>query len=259
MPDKLSIVITGSTGGIGHGLALEFLKRDHQVIINGRSGKAVSKTISELEKQGKDVLGVPGDVCEESTFHSIIVQALARYGKIDIWINNAGIPQAYKFFHELDSSDIERLVSVNITALMLGTKMAINLFKKQGYGLVLNMEGLGSNGRMMKKLSLYGTSKRAVQYFTKSVSREVEEKAIRVGIISPGMVKTNFLKNAEQEGTSEEQIRTRKVFDILAEEVDVVSEVLVKKILKSKKKYDRIEFLTFRRLAPKLIRLLFVR
>jgi short-subunit dehydrogenase len=254
-----TVAITGSTRGIGYGLALEFLKRDHQVIINGRNMEVVNNTVKELESRGFDVLGVPGDVTEESTFQSIVDQALAKYGKIDIWINNAGIPQAHKNFHELDSIDIEKLVSVNITGLMLGTKTAINFFKQQGFGLVLNMEGFGSDGRMMKKLSLYGTSKRAVQYFTKSVSKEVVEDKIRVGIISPGMVRTDFLSNSASKGDPAEQIRTQKVFDILAEEVDVVTAFLVKKILRSTKKYDRIEFLTFRRLAPKILRLMFVR
>jgi short-subunit dehydrogenase len=256
---KKTIVITGSTKGIGHGLALEFLKKDHQVIINGRSAEGVKKTVKELESQGYDVLGVAGDVSKEATFQSIVEKAIAKYSKIDIWINNAGIPQAHKYFHELESCEIEQLVSVNITGLLLGTKTAINLFKQQGHGQVLNMEGFGSDGRMMKKLSLYGTSKRAVQYFTKSVSKEVKDENIRVGIISPGMVRTDFLTESSSRGDAAEQRRNQKVFDILAEDIEVVTELLVKKILKSTRQYDRIEFLTPRRLIPKIIRLMFVR
>ena len=254
-----TIVITGSTRGIGHGLALEFLKRGHQVIINGRNKTKVHKLVKELENQGYDVLGVPGDVSKESTFQSIVDEAMAKYSKIDIWINNAGIPQAHKYFYELDSSEIEQLISVNVTGLMLGTKAAIKLFKLQGHGLVLNMEGFGSDGRMIEKLSLYGSSKRAVQYFSKSVSKELKKENIRIGILSPGMVRTDFLKESSSQGDSAEQKRTQKVFDILAEDLDVVTDFLVKKILISTKQYDRIVYLTFRRLFPKLLRLLFVR
>lgn len=256
---KLTIVITGSTRGIGHGLTLEFLKRGHQVIINGRNRTKVHNLVKEFESQGYDVLGVPGDVTKESTFQSIVDEAMATYGKIDIWINNAGIPQAHRLFYELESTEIERLISVNVTGLMLGTSAAIKLFKQQGHGLVLNMEGFGSDGRIMKKLSLYGTSKRAVHYFSKSVSKELKEENIRVGILSPGMVRTDFLTESASQGDTAEQKRTQKVFKILAEDLDVVTEFLVKRILKSTKQYDRIEFLTFRRLFPKLLRLLFVR
>jgi short-subunit dehydrogenase len=174
---KLTIVITGSTRGIGHGLAMEFLQRGHQVILNGRNTKVVEGLVKNLLSQGYDALGVPGDVREERTFQSIEEQALKKYGKIDIWINNAGIPQSHKFFHELDIEEIRSLVSVNITGLMLGTRTAIELFQQQGHGLVLNMEGFGSDGRMLKKLSLYGASKRAVQYFSKAVSKEVRVPA----------------------------------------------------------------------------------
>ncbi len=121
------------------------------------------------------------------------------------------------------------------------------------------MEGFGSDGRMMDKLSLYGTSKRAVNYFTKSVSREVKEKKIQVGILSPGMVRTDFLTGAMASGNEAEQKRNKKVFDILAEDVDVVTEFLSHKVLISHKKYDRIEYLTMRRLLPKLLKLMFVK
>jgi len=257
--DKKTLVITGSTRGIGYGLALEFLKREHRVILNGRDEKRLRKTVEEFKEQGFSVSGVPGDVGNEDTFHSIIEHATSHYGKIDIWINNAGIPQSQKYFHELDSKEIESLVSVNVTAVMIGTRTAVRFFKQQGYGKVYNMEGFGSDGRIMDKLSLYGTTKRAVNYFTKAISREVKEQSIQVGILSPGMVRTDFLTNSASAADPAEQERNKKVFDILAEDVDMVTGFLFKKILSSKKKYDRIEYLTFRRLAPRLIKLMFVK
>jgi len=257
--DKKTIVITGSTRGIGYGLALEFLKREHRVIINGRDEDRLKKTVEKFREQGFDVFGFHGDVSHESTLQSIIEHASSHFGRIDIWINNAGIPQSQKYFHELDSLEIENLVSVNITAVMMGTQSAVRFFKQQGYGKVFNMEGFGSDGRIMDKLSLYGTTKRAVNYFTKAVSREVKEPNIQVGILSPGMVRTDFLTNSASDADPAEQERNKKVFDILAEDVDVVTPFLCSRILSSKKKYDRIEFLTMQRLAPKLIRLMFVK
>lgn len=254
-----TIVLTGSTRGIGHGLAEEFLKRGHQVILNGRDEAQVRQTVEELKKHGPGVIGVAGDVTDEGTFQKLIDQSQSLFGKIDIWINNAGIPQTRNYFYELESSEIERLVSVNITSLMLGTRIAIGFFMHQGFGKVFNMEGFGSDGRMMDKLSLYGTSKRAVNYFTKSVSKEIKDKNIQLGILSPGMVRTDFLTGAMATGSDAEQERNKKVFDILAEDVDVVTEFLTSKMLISEKKYDRIEFLTKRRLIPKLFKLMFLK
>lgn len=254
--DKKTVVITGSTRGIGKGLAFQFLKRNHQVIINGRHSEPVSKTVNEFKNKGYEVLGVPGDVTEESTFQSIIEKTVKKFGKIDIWINNAGIPQPHRYFTELYKNEIENLISVNILGLMMGTQAAVNFFKQQGFGKVFNMEGFGSDGRMRDKLLLYGTTKRAVNYFTKAVSKETKEKSIQIGILSPGMVRTEFLSTSMSAGSNEDQKRFGKVLDILAEDVDPVTEFLVNKILVSSKHYDRIEYLTFRRLMPKLIRLI---
>ncbi len=194
--DKKTIVITGSTRGIGYGLASQLLKRGHQLVINGTNEASVGKRVEEFKNQGYEVLGIAGDVSQENCFQAIINSAVELYGKIDIWINNAGIPQSRKYFHELDTKEIEDLISVNIVGSMIGTKAAILYFRKQGYGKVFNMEGFGSDGRIMEKLTLYGTSKRAVNYFTKSISLEVKGEGIQIGILSPGMVRTDFLTGA---------------------------------------------------------------
>jgi short-subunit dehydrogenase len=257
--EKKTVVITGSSRGIGLGLAREFLRRGHQVILNGRNEEVLNRALDELKSEESDVAGLAGDIQEEQTFQELIKLAIKEFGKIDIWINNAGIPQAQKFFHELSREEIEQLNSINITATMLGSRAALRFFMDQGYGKVFNMEGFGSDGRMMDKLTLYGSSKRTVHYFSKSLSREVKEDHIQVGILSPGMVRTDFLNHAASVANEAERERNRKVFDILAEEVEVVANFLVKRMLVSRKKYDRIEFLTFPRLLPKLVKLMLLR
>jgi len=257
--DKKTIVITGSTRGIGYGLAEKLLDRGHQLVINGTSEAGVGERVKALKEKGFELVGVAGDITKESCIQSIISTAVESFVKIDIWINNAGIPQSQKYFHELDNLEIESLNSVNITASMKATKAAILHFMEQGFGKIFNMEGFGSDGRIMEKLTLYGTSKRAINYFTKSVSREVKGEGIQIGILSPGMVRTDFLTGAMSTGTPEEQAKNEKVFDILAEDVDVVTEFLANRILKSTKQYDRIEFLTKRRLFPKIVKLIFVK
>lgn len=284
-----TIVITGSTRGIGRGLAEEFLVRGHQVVINGRDPGKVENVLSEFRSKGYRVEGVAGDVCSGGVFGALLEKGRVAFGGVDIWINNAGVPQSNRFFNELEEREIRQLAEVNITSLMLGTRIAINFFMEQGHGVVFNMEGFGSDGRMLDKLALYGTSKRAVNYFSRAVSREVSTRLkakqgkatqgevnsaslnqqpgnlprgvqpVRVGIISPGMVRTEFLEHGSAEASPEEQKRNRKVFDILAEEVETVVPVLVEGMLNSHKAYDRVVFLTFRRLFPKILRLMFVK
>ena len=257
--ERKTVLITGSSRGIGYGLAGEFLKRGHQVIVNGRNKDTLNDALHSLKHSGSDVVACAGDIREEKTFQKLIDLAIKSFGRIDIWINNAGVPQAHRYFYELSSEEVEALISINVTAMMLGSRTALRFFMDQGFGKIFNMEGFGSDGRMMNKLTLYGTSKRAVQYFSKSLSGEVKDKNIQVGILSPGMVRTDFLNHASVEANDTERERNQRVFDILAEEVDVVAPFLVSRMLASKKKYDRIEYLTFPRMLPKVIRLMFLK
>lgn len=255
---KETIVITGSTRGIGLGLVKEFLKQGHQVVINGRSSGKVEDRIRELKKLYADVIGVGGNVTSQATHEKLIEQAVSAFGKIDIWINNAGIPQPRKLFLELDNSDLKNVCDTNIYSLMLGTKTAANYLTGQGFGKIFNMEGFGSNGRTMHKLTLYGTSKNAVHYFTKSFAKEMRGSPVQVGSLSPGMVRTDLLM-LSMEGvslTQQESKKFKKVYDILAEDVDVVAGFLVTQMLKSNKNYTRINYLTKSKLLVKLIKML---
>jgi len=256
--ERKTIVITGSTRGIGHGMALHLLEKGHQVIINGRSEERLAERLKEFSDRGFHAEGVLGDVALPDTHRTLIEKAVTRFSKIDIWINNAGVPQSYRHFHDLEYCEIEALISVNIVGMMAGTRAALEFFRQQGFGKVFNMEGLGSDGRIMEKLSVYGTTKRAVNYFTKAVSRELGKENIQIGILSPGMVRTDFIMDPMKEGNPEELARFNKVREILAEDVEKVTEFLVEKILVSKKKYDRIEYLTFGRMMPKILKLMFV-
>lgn len=242
--DKKTIVITGSTRGIGLGLAKEFLKHGHQLVINGRSTEKVEKVVEELRQIGSDVIGVGGSVDELKTHENLFSDAVAKFGKVDFWINNAGIPQENKSFIDLKNEKIKSLCDVNIYSLMLGSKIAANKMIEQGFGKIFNMEGFGSKGRIMDKITLYGTSKRAVNYFTKSLANELKTTNVQVCVLSPGMVRTEFLDGALDNQSPEEAKKFKKVYDVIAEDVDVVTEFLVAKMLKSTKNYDRIEFLS---------------
>ena len=253
---KKTIVITGSTRGLGEGLAKEFLLLGHTVVINGRSEEKTNQAVAELQKLSPSVIGVAGSVSIEETHLKLIRQSTASFGHIDVWINNAGIPQTFKEFREIGSDEIQSIINTNIAGLLMGTKIAASHMFKQGSGKIFNVEGFGSDGRTMNKLTLYGTTKRAVNYFTKSFSKEMKNTGVQAGILSPGMVRTDFLHSPGLSDSPEDLKRFEKVYDILAEEVDVVSKFLVHRILQSTRNYDRIEYLTKIKLAGKMFRMI---
>ena len=251
-----TIVITGSSRGIGKGLAIEFAKKGCNIIINGRSETTVDKAVENLRKLNPNVVGVIGDVNDIKTHQKIIDVAVEKFSKIDIWINNAGIPQANELFVNLSPTSIKNIIDVNIYGLIIGSQIAAQHMIKQGFGKIFNMEGFGSDGRTMKKLSLYGTTKRAVNYFTKSLAKEFKNEQVQIGILSPGMVRTDFLDSAMKNQSEEEIKKFKKVSDVLAEDVDKVSLFLSERVLSSTKNYDRIEFLTKSKLMVKIFKLM---
>jgi len=257
--EKKTILITGSTRGIGLGLAKEFLALGHRLVINGRSQDAVSHIVDKLNLDYSDVIGVAGSVTEEKTHQDLISRAEEEFGGIDIWINNAGVPQAHEAFYKLETCQIQQVLEVNITGSLIGTKVAARFMENQGHGRIFNMEGFGSDGRMLNKLSLYGTTKRAINYFSKSVAKELANSPVMIGVIQPGMVRTDFINVSMDSGTEEEKKQFEKVQKFLAEDVDIVTKALAPKILACTKNYERVEFLSKMQMMGRVFRMLTAR
>ena len=257
--NKKTLVITGSSDGIGYHLAKTFLEMGHQVVINGRNETKLKDRFNSLKKISPQIAISVGDVNDSSTFDLLIKTAVHNFEKIDYWINNAGIPQPYLPVNELEENTISGLLKTNLDSLIIGSKKAVNFFLEQGYGILFNMEGLGSDGRMLNKLTIYGTSKRAVNYFTKALSKELAKTCVRVGAINPGMVKTKFLEIDRNFEDEKEKKQYDKVMRILAEDPEKVTKFLAEKILKSKKQYNKISYLRGLKLVSKISRLILSR
>ena len=241
-----TIIITGSTRGIGYGLADNFLSLGHQVVISGRSRDSVNQVVEKLGNQHNQerVGGFPCDMRDYHRVESLWSYGRERFGEIDIWINNAGIGQSQTDFWDLDIDLIQDLVDTNITGAMFGARVALAGFREQGRGAFYNMEGLGSDGRQVEGLTLYGTSKRALNYLTDSLASEVKGTAIIVGALSPGMVLTDFILSRYEGKDPSEWESARKIFNILADKVETVTPFLAEKVLENQKNGASIKWLT---------------
>jgi short-subunit dehydrogenase len=139
---------------------------------------------------------------------------------------------------------------------MHGSVVAIRGMLEQGSGAVYNMEGLGSNGRKIKGLTLYGTTKYGLAYLTDALAGETKGTPVIVGAIRPGMVLTNLLTKPF-DGNPAEWERAKKVFNVLAERVETVTPWIADEVLSNTKSGIRIQWLTPSRLAYCFLRSLF--
>jgi NAD(P)-dependent dehydrogenase (short-subunit alcohol dehydrogenase family) len=238
-----SIVITGSTRGIGYSLATSFLERDCAVIISGRTQEAVNKAIETLEaKYDKELIfGFPCDVTDFIQVQNLWENAEAHFGRVDIWINNAGMATPMMKFWELSPDKYDDVVQTNIIGTMYGTKVALTGMLAQGYGALYNLEGFGARGRSMRGLTLYGSTKASIHFINRSLAQEVEGTPVITGAIAPGMVITDMITQ-QFEGREQELEKSKRILNIIAERAETVAPVLADKILENQKNGVTIAF-----------------
>ncbi len=242
------IVITGSTRGIGNGLAREFLKRQCQVVISGRSPSTVNAEVAELGQYygTSKVCGAPCDITDPQQLQGLWDIATTTFGGIDLWINNAGISVGRNPLWEQSNDDLAKLVETNLTGTLLANKMAIANMVQQGHGQVWNTEGFGSDGATQPGMAAYGATKRAVRYLQKALLKETANSPVQVCVVSPGIVVTDLL-TGDYDLTSEEWEKAKKVFNILGDEVGTVTPWLADHILATDKSGARVVWLTRRK------------
>ncbi|MDX2142695.1 MAG: SDR family NAD(P)-dependent oxidoreductase [Rhodospirillaceae bacterium] len=185
-----SVVITGSTKGIGHGYAREFLKRGYNVCVTGRNATEVSHAVESLGKDapaGARVMGVPCDIAAIAQVQAVWDQAAAAFGKVDIWVNNAGFARSGVTLLQHTPAEMKSMVESNVIGTINATQVAVRGMQKQGHGHIFNTLGGGSDGRVYPGMIGYSTTKRAVKYFTECLIKELGPGPVRVGMISPGV------------------------------------------------------------------------
>jgi NAD(P)-dependent dehydrogenase (short-subunit alcohol dehydrogenase family) len=249
-----TIVITGSTRGIGYGLADSFLDLGCAVVISSRTPEHIAEAVVRLSARHvpERVLGYPCDVTDFDQVQALWDAAQDRYGQIDIWINNAGISHPQTDFCDHPAERIGAVVSTNLVGTMYGSKVALLGMLEQGYGRIYSLEGLGSDGRKVEGLAVYGTTKAALRYLNESLARETKGTGVLVGALRPGMVLTDLVMK-QYEGRPEELERVKPVFNIIADRVETVTPWLARRMLANNRNGVTISWLPWWKLLGRFI------
>ena len=240
---KTTIVITGSTRGIGYGMADAFLEMGCSVAVSGRSREAAEAASQKLASRydAQRVFGFACDVSVPDQARALWDASASRFGGVDIWINNAGHSGDMGMMWELSAENAKSVVDTNVLGSIYGAQVAFNGMLKQGRGAIYNMEGMGSDGRKHAGLSFYGMTKYAIHYFTESLALEAKDTPIIVGALRPGMVITDLIRD-RYKNRPEEWERVKKIFNIIAERVEVVSPWLARQVLANRRNGAIISF-----------------
>ncbi|MBI2108100.1 SDR family oxidoreductase [Candidatus Woesearchaeota archaeon] len=187
-------VITGSGRGIGKGIALEFAKEGCNVVISDYKGSNEGKSaVEDMKSMGVGSIFVKADVSKEKDVRNLVRQAVKKFGKLDIFVNNAGILVSGTAL-QLTEKDWDRQMAVNLKGVFFGTKYAVEQMKKQGRGgRIINISSIaGIVG--FPGISAYCASKGGVTEFTREAALDHAKDGITVNAINPGVIVTDMTK-----------------------------------------------------------------
>ena len=255
-----TVVVTGSTRGIGYGLAEAFLSLGCSVTVSGREAETVEIAAAELKSRFETdrVFSTTCDVTDPAQLRALWDKSIERFGKVDMWVNNAGWSGDHGLVWERPEEELSGVIAINLLGTTFGSQVAMKGMLAQGFGAIYNMEGMGSDGRKHAGLTMYGTSKYAVHYFTESLSLEAKETPVIVGSLRPGMVATDLLTERYKD-RQEEWERAKKIFNIIADRVENVTPWLAKRMLANKKNGRVLAYSSTWKLLWRLVSQPFVR
>ena len=183
------VVITGASSGIGEATALLLAERGAKVVLGARGLDRLEALADRIVRAGGEAAYARTDVKRREDLSNLVKLACERYGKLDVLVNNAGI-MPISPLDDLRVEDWEEMIDINIKGVLYGIAAALPVFRKQGFGHFVNIASTAGH-KTVPNQSVYSGTKFAVRAISEGLRQEAGDK-LRVTIISPGFVRTNF-------------------------------------------------------------------
>lgn len=193
--DKVAIV-TGAGGGIGRAASLALAGNGAKVAVVDLSEEAGNETVKQVQANGGEAVFIKADVTKEEDIKAYVEQTIKTYGKIDIFLNNAGWEGKVVPLVDYPTEVFDRLMAINVRGVFLGLKHVLPYMIAQKSGAVVNtasVAGLVATPDMVA----YGASKHAVLGMTKTAGFEAAPHGVRVNAVLPGVVNTQMMRSIE--------------------------------------------------------------
>jgi len=211
------VVITGASRGIGEGIARLFALQGSRIVLVARNRKRLEAVSKGLGLEKKDYLVVLADLRIGRHVKRIISQALKKFGRIDIFINNAGVG-IHKPIIRTTEKEFDVIFDTNLKAVYHSFRELIPLMKKQGGGQIINISS--SAGRIgVPNLAAYSSSKAALNAFSEAVAGEIRNDNIKISVLAPASTDTSLMSNMSKKSRTPSKAAKKLTVEEVAEAV----------------------------------------
>jgi NAD(P)-dependent dehydrogenase (short-subunit alcohol dehydrogenase family) len=186
------VLITGALTGIGRAAAVAFAKTGAKVVVSGRRDEVGQELAKELRSYGAEAEFIHADVRKESDVCNLIDKTLARFGRLDVAVNNAATEGAVGPITEQTAETFNQTFETNVLGVVLSMKHEVRAMQPQGSGSIINISSTYGH-RGAAYASIYVGAKHAVEGITKSLALELAKSGIRVNAVAPGPTDTGML------------------------------------------------------------------
>lgn len=188
-------IVAGGTKGIGLGIAVEFAREGARVVIGGRNAETGAAGVQEIEQAGGEALFVQCDVAEMADLDAIVEAAVERFGRLDIYVANAGINDSNKtHFLEITPDQYDRIMDVNLKGMFFGGQKAAQQMIRQGQGgVIINMSSVMAHLALDAQV-VYTVSKGGIQQLTRVQAVALAPHNIKVNAMAPGPIETELMR-----------------------------------------------------------------
>ena len=225
LKDKVSIV-TGASSDIGKEIAKRFAEEGSKVILIARDFEKLETARKEIGNEGMTA-SMSCDLTNESQVVQTVNQIIDNYGNIDILVNNAGAINDPVHFHEMEDSEIKKLIDINLFGNFRMTKIVLAKMSDVKSGVIVNIGSISGERAIPRvHLAAYSATKAGLSMFTKAIAVEYARRHIRCNSVNPGIINSGMIKPYLDDPQARKIIEERIPLVRIGEPIDVANAVL---------------------------------
>jgi len=229
------VAITGASSGIGRGLAERFAAEGASVVLGARTQSKLDEVAASIKARGGRALAVAMDVRREEDIVRFVKSAVDRFGRLDVFVNNAGIG-VWKRVEETSLAELHAVLRTNLYGTFLGCREAFRQMRSQGGGTIINVSSMAGKDAW-EGTGVYSASKFGIQGLSRALADEGRAVNVRVACLCPGMVDTPMI-GTEDVSSRDELIQVADVADAAIYLATLAPNVMVQELLLERKLAD---------------------